>query len=631
MNLLLLISTVCALNFADSIYSATFFLSKAIDIYPLFPIVDEIAFYNQDQTLDYSTLISGAENKYDAINAYETLIYLNFPVTMTDEQKGNMTQSLYYIRDVESAELGDYCRVVYQRIHQRYGLYLGLGPLPVTKTTTTSTTTATPTETEVILDRRATSSDDILAEDIVDRYTVGGNITEAFYNDFLSSFNATLLAYRTIDKFYGNDFFLYNSGSQPVITSTIQTSTVTQTLSSETPDVTEIILDKRSEIDTARLNYENAMRNFPRVFQDMGKVNRLVQKVSDFTSKKFGFEKTEAATLVGLTIGAAALNELKLPGAYVLDAAAKFKTDATLKNAMDTLRTSEILKTSLIVYLKLDFATSLIHGSSSNTETLTSMVNGYVNDPTVRTATVKDMVYNALTTALEPELDKEVDDIFGDSAAGKKGVGLTKFLIERTQMEADKGEDAQVGKLMVNIRLLNKMSFLSGANDVGFDVDGLDMHDLKTQLKNKQPMPPRLKVAIDKFKTPVDHLQDQINTLVNDKDFIASSGGKDTDDPAEFFRDNQDALKKIASKPRINNQLKNIAHSLSNITKDGKAGEDIGEISDILVGDGTNNFGLVGDKPNPSFKAAAAKLRKTPRVKKENFLKSKINITLKKK
>jgi hypothetical protein len=542
---------VSALNYPDSIYSATAYLSKVLPENPLiFPLMNEMAVTNIDGTLDYHSLFYQAEDEYDAINTYARIIYDSVPETLTAEQKVFLKTSLEFIRNNESTdkELQDYCQYVYRLMVSKFGGYLELEPIEDQESNSTTAAIAEPsphTLDEVVFEKR--HPENVVKEEFDD--TLNGSYSDAvvssdFVKEYIAAHNTTLRALLQLSKYEGASIF----NAYEIVPAHQYNNTVTSTLTSEGSKETEIIYEKR------RLNSES---------ESLQQLSSIVESYQELFVK--GQSKLQFVT--GRLIHAAKAAQLDSAAAATISAIASVSIIArnfTLTSYSEEAKKLLIEQSSIdpsdfrkwnssdkkmeaiSKLFEIDFIASELGNRKSAIsienagydKVFLDLLDSYSFDPKKNVVDrIKEFVRsNEIDYEAELEL-KKIEEI-----------GYSDYLLRKLNDLFTSSDPDKWDKIDQTVISINKFSLL--VRDVDrIGVNGINIHNQKldwlNRFKTNHLTDERIQLILNRvenIKTVVDHISDEISFLVDLVGDVLNVDPSNANDPAEFFEQNSSIL-----------------------------------------------------------------------------------------
>jgi hypothetical protein len=599
------------LNFPDGMYTATTYLSKALPQNPfIFPIMKEMAVINPDETLDYSSLFYQAKDEYSALDSFSRILNDYIPEFLDSEQKNNLKKSFEYIRsiDTKDAELGKYCKYVYGQLDQRFGPFVGLEPLPITESreenaiATAISEASESADNEVVLERRAEKATDELFNEELNGFYSDSNVSPDFIEEFMFIYNATLYTLLELAEIEGEKMF----EAAEIVTSRAETmpqpAPVTAPNAPDSNPVREVVLERRAPSNLENLQkYSEEIGKLRPVFMSKDhKLEFVLGKVAK-VAKTNRLDNNIAIICQATAVGAAVSSKFQGTGSHVIQASidltgktAKFITQTNQRTA-----NADVKNDSVYAMLDLDIIASILReiNASGNPEPYDSLIFRALQSFKLN----RDLLAVERMWELSADSNQEQEKV---EKMRELGVGAYLLVELEALLNQTGGENLDRIDRIVN--LLNKLAISYSFDKFG--LNGIDMHESKTTwLKTLKD--PDVQASLSAWKTPVNHIENNINILVQliGNDFPIDS--RNMNDIALFFADNQSSLNGLGLEKRLEARKLyiNIVHHLSNCQSRGEYSQDIISLKKILIGE-DNMSGLFGNALTSQASLSAAEM-----------------------
>jgi hypothetical protein len=621
MKIYYLLALGCAtgLNYPDSMYSATSYLSKVLPENPfLFPYMREMAIKNADDTLDYSSLFYHAEDKYSALNKYAQILHDSIPTYLTDIQKSHLKTSLNFIKNVETIdeELGNYTKYVYELLYEKLGSFLNLEPLPekASESLIISTATNVPesAESEIVLERRLDQFPDEIFNDSLNGYYSSTKVSANFIGEYIAAYNFSLYALHELSIKEGKSIF----DDFEIIPARVDTGLkveITSTLSSNGPGATEVVLERRFKSESESiLEFSDILQSSRSLFDNEDhKLQYVVGKIAH-ASRIVHLDPVAGAALGSVAaVGTLARNP------SIFDENSDLVHALLIQSALDSGKFRKLdyvfeKKVAVARLMEIDFiASELVCSELSFEDAFNQAMKSYEFDTDKALVTrMKEIVSRNNAESRWAQSLKQIDED-----------GYSVYLLKRMNSLLEKGPDSKEewGEIDRNIISLNKLSLLTGEIDA-FGANGINIHDRKLdwieqyQVKNIWTRNQTdLLQRVQRLKTVVEHISDQINILVDIVGKEIYVDASNAEDPAKFFEQNRETLKSLTYSQALaaNRIYTGLLEYLANSQQNGVYNEDIVSIRNTVYGhNGNDNGGLfINATPDVVTTRAAERIR----------------------
>jgi hypothetical protein len=494
------------------------------------------------------------------------------------------------------------------------------------------------TQYEIILQKRSSYVQKETFNDELNGEYSDADVPIDYVDKFLTNHQSILKTLQGLTEINGENMFIDNQIITPILSEKYLESTRTTLISETESSDDEIILERRdAELDFENLrSFNERAEQYRSLFLNKrSKLQNVMGKMSKLANEKSLDKKLSIAATALSAVAAAA--QMLVPALGTVASFGLSAMGVILKTSSLFIASSRHYKTTdeqnaIFQMIDIDFVAFELSANANGKglESYNLLVERGLDS-------VKNNPDKSVVARMFELAGTEGAEIFDKQKYAKiLKLGYSGFLqskIDELMVSDDDGKWTQMDRTIMS---LNKLSLItSQIDDKGFD--GIDLHDnkqkwLKTygrEINQFDPSSFATEERLIKLKTPVDHLADEIDNLVNLVGDDLTIDSTNADDPTKFFQDNENVLKGLKSKKasEARNIYRNMIHHLSNCQSNGEYNQDVVSLKNILVGE-DDQSGLFGKElKSKALKRAAMKINNGQKSKTDKKgLKSRIGI-----